>query len=65
MLCELYVKSELATKEANPTNPFLPFFIDAVEGANSSEDGCEKLFVRDLLINSPQYKKVGRKEARF
>jgi len=54
LLCELY------RSEAGGANPFLPFFIEAVE---SSRDGCEKQFLRDLIVSPPTYNKATEKSA--
>mmetsp|Transcript_59843 Transcript_59843/g.81852 ORF Transcript_59843/g.81852 Transcript_59843/m.81852 type:complete len:437 (-) Transcript_59843:517-1827(-) len=55
ILCELY------RNEANGTNPFLPFFLEALEHGS---DPCEKQFLKDLLCHTPSYRESVRKSAR-
>jgi hypothetical protein len=54
LLCEL-------CKAESGVNPFLPFIIEALE---ATRDGCEKTFLRDLLVSSPAYHKATERSAR-
>jgi hypothetical protein len=55
ILCELY------RNEANGTNPFLPFFLDALENGN---DPCERQYLVHLLCSPPTTRESTRKSAR-
>lgn len=54
-LCDLY------RNEANGTNPFLPFFLEALE---KGSDACEKRFLVHLLLSPPSNREFQRKSAR-
>jgi hypothetical protein len=53
ILCELYRNED--------TNPFLPFFLEAVENGT---DGCERQFLKDLLTALETYRKSVEKSAK-
>jgi hypothetical protein len=55
ILCELY------RNEANGTNPFLPFFLDALENGS---DPCERQYLVHLLSSPPSHRESSRKSAR-
>mmetsp|Transcript_84002 Transcript_84002/g.237801 ORF Transcript_84002/g.237801 Transcript_84002/m.237801 type:complete len:449 (+) Transcript_84002:230-1576(+) len=54
ILCELY------RNDAQGTNPFLSFFLEALE---TSRDACEKQFLKDLLHSQHAYRESVRKSA--
>ena len=55
ILCELY------RSEVNGTNPFLPFFLEALEVGT---DLCEKHFLKELLTSNTSYRDSVRKSAK-
>jgi hypothetical protein len=60
ILCELYRHDKDGGNGG--ANPFLPFFLEAVEAPGC--DGSERQFLKDLLLSTPAYRKTTERSAR-